>query len=307
MWLLKSSHKHIGRGTLSEYLDGRLQGRDLERVEQRLEECDACRNDLAELRAVVAMMQQLPMEAPRRSFVMTAPPLGAARAKPAFALRAPNWVYAGAASMAVLAFTVTVLVDSSGQLLDDSSMEQQRLESAVQSPEQTADAFESVAASRPAGTPEAAMAAAAEAPTMGPGGQAGQAESAAPPALSMDPEVAPLGTPGPETADRTMSFATGVLMPTPSQPVGGAGGSDGATSESQPGDAETAKSLPATAEAPILAPSPVPGPSEAALIEQDDRSTRVWWLVSESVLAALAAAFLAGLLLRWRAIRRDTN
>ena len=83
MWLLKPTHKHIGRNTLSEYLDGRLQGRDLERVEQQLGECHPCRLELEELQATVAMMRQLPMETPRRSFVMSAPPLEPARAEPA--------------------------------------------------------------------------------------------------------------------------------------------------------------------------------------------------------------------------------
>ena len=74
MWLLRSTHKHIAQDTLNEYLDERLQDRALETAEQQLGECDACRLELEELRATVAMMQTLPMEAPRRSFVISAPP-----------------------------------------------------------------------------------------------------------------------------------------------------------------------------------------------------------------------------------------
>ena len=107
MWIFRSTHKHIGQDTLSEYLDGRLQGRPLERVELQLADCDACRQELDELRATVSMLQALPMEEPRRSFVMSAPPPEPARARPNLALRAPNWVYAGAASVAALAFAVT--------------------------------------------------------------------------------------------------------------------------------------------------------------------------------------------------------
>ena len=119
MWPLRQSHKHINQETLSEHLDGRLQGRDLERVEKQLGECDACRLEREELQATVAMMRQLPMETPRRSFVMTAPPPEPARARPALVLRAPNWVYAGAASVAALALAVTVSVDATGGLSSD--------------------------------------------------------------------------------------------------------------------------------------------------------------------------------------------
>ena len=64
MWIFRSTHKHIGQDTLSEYLDGRLLGRPLERVEQQLGDCDACRQELDELRATVVMLQALPMEEP---------------------------------------------------------------------------------------------------------------------------------------------------------------------------------------------------------------------------------------------------
>jgi hypothetical protein len=119
MWIFRSSHKHIGQDTLSEYLDGRLLGRPLARVEQQLADCDACRQGLAELRALVAMMQQLPMPKPRRSFVMSAPPPELVRARPALPLRAPNWVYAGAASVAALALAITISVDATGGLTSD--------------------------------------------------------------------------------------------------------------------------------------------------------------------------------------------
>ena len=91
----------------------------MERVELLLEECDACRLELEELQATVAMIRQLPMEIPQRSFVMSAPPPEPARAKPSLVLRAPNWVYAGAASVAALALAVTVSVDAMGGLSSD--------------------------------------------------------------------------------------------------------------------------------------------------------------------------------------------
>ena len=50
---------------------------------------------------------------------MSAPPPIQARARPALVLRAPNWVYAGAASVAGLALAVTVSVDATGGLSSD--------------------------------------------------------------------------------------------------------------------------------------------------------------------------------------------
>jgi len=116
MWIFRSTHKHITQDTLSEYLDGRLQGRALEQVELQLTDCDACRQEPEGLQALVAMMQQLPMETPRPSFIMDAPPLMVRHPSPGFALRAPNWVYAGAASVAALAFAVTISMDATGGL-----------------------------------------------------------------------------------------------------------------------------------------------------------------------------------------------
>ena len=146
MWLLRTAHKHIGQGTLSEHLDGRLRGRPLERVERQLGECDACRQNLAELQATVAMTRQMPMETPRRSFVMSAPPPEPARARPNIALRAPNWVYAGAASVAALALAVTISIDatgglSSGSLSQDTAVTASApvAESAVQSASRSGD------------------------------------------------------------------------------------------------------------------------------------------------------------------------
>ena len=61
-------------------------------------------------------MQSLPMDAPRRSFVMSAPTPMPVRARPNLALRAPNWVYADAASVAALFLAVTISVDATGGL-----------------------------------------------------------------------------------------------------------------------------------------------------------------------------------------------
>lgn len=116
MWFLKSGHRHIKAETLNEYLDGRLGGSDLAKIEGRWPACDSCHDELEELRATIAVVRQMPMEQPRRSFVMDAPSLPPAPARQPFYLRAPNWAYAGAASIAVVVLAALVSVDATGGL-----------------------------------------------------------------------------------------------------------------------------------------------------------------------------------------------
>ena len=328
MWLLRSAHKHIGRDTLSEYLDGRLQGRPLERVEQQLGQCDACRQDLADLRATVAMMQGLPMEAPRRSFVMSAPPPEQVRSEPMrgrpnLALRAPNWVYAGAASVAALALAVTVSVDATGGLTSDPL--RRELATTALAPAATSDqltvtsglpsepgpAVESAARSGTGATPETAArsgedaaplslaAAAPAAATAGPsvqGEPAGEGATAlgaeatsatavavAPPAQDgepalSEPTVAPVAAPAPETAAADVDASSAAN--------------------------QTAKAL--TIEEPAESPAPMPEGAGPELFDEGaDGDTSIWWRVLEAAAGVLAVLFLAGLVLRRRAGRRD--
>ena len=65
-------------------------------------------------------------------------------------------------------------------------------------------------------------------------------------------------------------------------------------------ETETAKAL------PVEEPTPVSETAEPAVIEPDgDSDTPIWWRVLEAAAGVLAVGFLAGLLLRWRANRRD--
>ena len=313
MWLLKPTHKHIGRNTLSEYLDGRLQGRDLERVEQQLGECHPCRLELEELQATVAMMRQLPMETPRRSFVMSAPPLEPARAeparaRPALALRAPSWVYAGAASVAALALAVTVSVDATGGLSSDPLRRDVAVTAPVPAP--ASEQLAATAAATADAKELAGGAAAQEEPAVSTGGGAPAPEFPAPPVAITEP--APLGTPSsvaalaPTAPDTGATIVeSGVAEPPSTTVVPNDGQAVGARStigaeDTSTVETETAKAL------PVEEPTPVSETAEPAVIEPDgDSDTPIWWRVLEAAAGVLAVGFLAGLLLRWRANRRD--
>ena len=111
MRIINRGHQHINPETLSEYLDGRIHGPALARVGQQLEACQLCREEVESLRSTITMLQGLPLEAPRRSFVMTAPPPMPARTSSAGfqfpnLLQLPQWTYAGAASVAVIQRTL---------------------------------------------------------------------------------------------------------------------------------------------------------------------------------------------------------
>jgi hypothetical protein len=343
MWIFRSTHKHIAQDALSEYLDGRLQGNALERVELQLADCDACRQELAGLQTVVAMMQQLPMENPRRSFIMDAPPSMARQPRPGFALRAPNWVYAGAASVAALAFAVTVSMDATGSLTSD-QLRQDSVTSA------TAPVTESASVSGAAGAPSEAgpmAAAAAEAEVTARFGTGGGLES-----TSATGDSAPATGDGEgESAPLTLAAAAPVAPAEdqPAQTQAGGGISDPAaeTAPLAPPAPEIALAYEATS-APLVAAAPAPKGGEDALAESADTEsaasaatpgdgsakgspgpggvrtppvfepatpelfddvlisgTSVWWRVLEVAAGILAALSLAALAVRWRTGRQD--
>ena len=278
MWLLRSAHRHIGQDTLSEYLDGRLLGRALERAERQLEGCDACRQELAELQATVALMRRLPMETPPRSFLMSAPPPDLVRARPTLVLRAPNWVYAGAASVAALALAVTVAVDATGGL----SSEPPRGDTAVTALA-AAPASEKITAASGAG---------------------------AEPAL--DQEAAPLSlAAGADTAQRpsrpaqdgpaaggAAAFAAETAPPATSAPPVAPGPVTAAAPAAQDGEATMATSPDTEPTTPdVIDDGPSGGTSNGAV--------SIWWRVLEATAGVLAVVFLTVLFLRRRAGRRD--
>lgn len=63
------------RRLLSPYLDGVLSARDSRRLEGHLAQCEACRDELAELRATVQALAELPLAEAPRSFALAAAPV----------------------------------------------------------------------------------------------------------------------------------------------------------------------------------------------------------------------------------------
>ena len=76
--LARIHHRRIRR-QLSPYLDGVLSARDSRRLEGHLAQCQACRDELAELRATVQALAELPLAEAPRSFALAAAPQPALR------------------------------------------------------------------------------------------------------------------------------------------------------------------------------------------------------------------------------------
>ncbi|PKB79719.1 MAG: hypothetical protein BZY88_11710 [SAR202 cluster bacterium Io17-Chloro-G9] len=119
MSILRLGHKHISSGTLNEYLDGRLAPRDQGRVERVTAECSDCREELESLRQIATMLRQLPVLSPSRGFVLEQAPLEIRQQPTRPWFQVPQWAYAGAASMAVLALALLITLDVSGLVAPD--------------------------------------------------------------------------------------------------------------------------------------------------------------------------------------------
>jgi hypothetical protein len=80
--LLQFGHRRFRRD-LSAYVDGVLSERTRRRLEAHLDSCQACRQELAELRATVEALGSLPMAEVPRSFTLAAAPVAEVRPRPA--------------------------------------------------------------------------------------------------------------------------------------------------------------------------------------------------------------------------------
>ncbi len=66
----QSKEHRFSQANLSAYIDNQLAPKELARVARHLEECDACRRELAELRRTVALVSQTPRLHAPRSFAL---------------------------------------------------------------------------------------------------------------------------------------------------------------------------------------------------------------------------------------------
>ncbi len=103
--------------SLSEYLDGGLSDADVRKIEDHLQTCGSCSEELDSLRDTVGLLRQTPVIPTRRDFTFAeAPdsvpePLEPVAAKGFPGFRVPVWAYGAAASVAVVAFAVTLSID----------------------------------------------------------------------------------------------------------------------------------------------------------------------------------------------------
>ena len=288
MWTIKRSHQHISTETLSEYLDGRLQGGALARVDGHVASCEVCRDELESLRDLVTMLQNLPVEAPGRSFTMHAPPPKPAPARPSPLLRAPQWAYAGAASVAVIILAVLVSADTTGLLAPETVTTPLTAESPRQLQAQS-EAAQVVTEARESIADEVVIVereSAAAAPVAPATNEA--AFEASPTTVAMAAEAGPITESaqptGIENEPSELQSAADIpereFQTTPSEDQ---------TRVSQSQDPEQSlDSQTASAETPA----------------HPEETTAAFWRVLEGLAGALGLVFLAGLALKWKISRR---
>jgi hypothetical protein len=299
MWTLKRGHRHLGPDTLAEYMDGRLGAVARTRVDQQLAACTDCREELEELHATVALLQQLPVEPAPRSFTLPVPPARQASRppslRPSAPLRMPQWVYAGAASAAAVVLAVLISADATGLLetgtppVERGIADETAAASAAQAPliQESAQGPAATVASKP----EISLQSSAAAPLVEAAPAAPEAAMAAPEPPQAAPEAA---LAAPEAAI-TPDAARAEEMPSPITAAGTGQAVDAV--KAPPATAATSASTPPGADLPTSKPHA----GLAPVVEPGGTATT--WRVVEGVAAALGLVFLGGLLMRRRSQR----
>jgi hypothetical protein len=175
--LLQFRHRRFRR-ELSAYLDNMLSERARRRLEAHLDACQACRQELAELRSAVEALGSLPMAEVPRSFALAAAPVAEAGRRPA--VRRLEFGLRLATATAAFALALVVIGDLAGLPGGGGEKEEKELAAPVPAAEERAQGDEGLLAATPAatGTPlpteEAlpATPAAAETPVTPPSGYA---------------------------------------------------------------------------------------------------------------------------------------
>ncbi len=124
--LLQFRHRRFRRD-LSAYVDDMLSERARRRLEAHLDSCQACRQELAELRVTVEALGSVPMAEVPRSFTLAAAPVAEVRPRPAarrleFGLRL-------ATATAAFALALVVIGDFAG--LPDGGEEEEEVRGAL--------------------------------------------------------------------------------------------------------------------------------------------------------------------------------
>jgi hypothetical protein len=109
--LLKFRHRRFRRD-LSAYLDNMLPERARRRLEAHLDTCQACRQELAELRSAVEALGSLPMAEVPRSFALAGAPVAEAGPRPA--VRRLEFGLRLATATAAFALALVVIGDLTG-------------------------------------------------------------------------------------------------------------------------------------------------------------------------------------------------
>ena len=134
MWIFKiKRQQHVGIETLSEYIDGRLSDAENGKVQEHLETCSSCAQELATLSYTVQLLHRVPMTAPRRAVNLEERPI---MVPVGWQNRVPVWAYGAAASVAIALFAVVLSADLGGLLTSETStpdLPTQAVETAVES------------------------------------------------------------------------------------------------------------------------------------------------------------------------------
>jgi hypothetical protein len=151
--LLQFRHRRFRRD-LSAYVDNMLSERARRRLEAHLDSCQACRQELAELRATVEALGSLPMAEVPRSFALAAAPVAEVRSRPTskrleFGLRL-------ATATAAFALALVVIGDFAGLPGGGEEEEEEMVGMFFSAVEETQEAMEAapVEAPEPAGITE---------------------------------------------------------------------------------------------------------------------------------------------------------
>lgn len=271
-------------------------------MSRRLAECAACREELAGWRNTLAMLQGLDDVPAPRSFTLAGPPPAPVAALPPVPLRAPQWVYAGAASMAGLALAVMVSLDAAGlappTLPTNAPGSASQFSSQEQAPQPAIaqDSAPGESDAPPEAPPESEAMRAAGAPEDADGPQITRAvppdesdDTPAPFALEATSGPEPTAAPAPGIEGDGYAADGAVGPAAPPGPLGAGNGPAGPTGPEE--------------EAPTADPAPV---YDHVLLSQA-KGTPVLWRILQGTAGALLVVLLGALVLKRRTHRQSSS